>query len=83
MANIRKIGNSYKITVSTGYDVRGKQIRRYMTWTPEPKMTESKAKKEAQRQAVLFEVAPYGLQTKGLIFNVTKPFLYALVRICI
>lgn len=43
MANIRKIegknGTSYKITVTRGRDSNGKQIRHYLTWTPEPKMT--------------------------------------------
>ena len=39
MATIEKRGNSYRITVSNGYDVSGKQIREKMTWTPEPGMT--------------------------------------------
>lgn len=55
MANIREIGNSYKITVSCGYDVRGKQIRRYKTWTPDPKLSKKQVQKELQRQVVLFE----------------------------
>ena len=36
MATIKQRGNSYKITVSCGYDLNGKQIRRHLTWTPEP-----------------------------------------------
>lgn len=39
MANIRKIegktGVSYKITVTSGRDSAGKQIRHYKTWTPD------------------------------------------------
>ncbi|HCA71944.1 MAG TPA: site-specific integrase [Ruminococcaceae bacterium] len=55
MATIQKRGDSYRIRVSDGYDVHGKQIMRSMTWTPPPEMTERQAKKEVNRQAVLFE----------------------------
>ena len=55
MATIRKRNNSYQIGVSCGYDVNGKQIVRYMTYTPEKGMTAKQIKKELDRQAVLFE----------------------------
>ena len=55
MATIKQRGNSYKITVSCGYDLNGKQIRRHLTWTPEPGMTKRQLQKELDRQAVLFE----------------------------
>lgn len=55
MATIRKRGKSYEITVSCGYDVTGKQIRRTKTYTPDEKMTAKQIEKEVQRQAVLFE----------------------------
>lgn len=55
MATIRKKNNSYEITASCGYDITGKQIRRYLTYTPEPNMTAKQIEKEVQRQAVLFE----------------------------
>lgn len=55
MATITKRGKSYKITVSNGYDIHGKQLREHMTWTPEPHMTERQIEKELDRQAVLFE----------------------------
>lgn len=55
MATIRKRKSSYQITVSCGYDLNGKQIRRTMTYTPEPNMTAKQIEKEVQRQAVLFE----------------------------
>lgn len=55
MATIQKRNNSYRITVSCGYDVNGKQLRRSMTWTPEPGMTRRQTEKELDRQAVLFE----------------------------
>lgn len=55
MSTIRKRNNSYEIAVSCGYDINGKQIRRTMTYKPEPNMTAKQIEKEVQRQAVLFE----------------------------
>jgi len=59
MANIREIkgktGTSYKITVTHGRDLNGKQIRHYQTWTPEPKMTQLQIKKALNAAAVDFE----------------------------
>lgn len=55
MANIRKRNKSYEITVSCGYGIDGRQIRRSMTYTPEKGMTAKQIEKEVQRQAVLFE----------------------------
>lgn len=59
MANIKKIvnknGTSYKITVFSGRDSNGKQIRHYMTWTPEKPMTERQMEKEVQKVAFQFE----------------------------
>ncbi len=55
MATCQKRGNSYKITVSCGYDINNKQIRPSMTWTPDPKLSEKQVEKELERQKVLFE----------------------------
>ena len=55
MANIQKRKGSYKITVSAGRDMSGKQIRYYMTWTPPAEMTERQAEKEVQKIAADFE----------------------------
>ena len=55
MASVRKRGKTYHIAVSCGYDATGKQIRRTMTYKPEPNMTEKQVQKELQRQTVLFE----------------------------
>ena len=55
MATTQKRGDSYRITVSCGYDIHGKQIRHTMTWTPDPKMTPKQVEKELKRQTVLFE----------------------------
>ena len=55
MANVTKRGNSYRIRVSCGYDVNGKQVFQARTWKAEPSMTERQIKKELDRQIVLFE----------------------------
>lgn len=55
MATVKKQGRGYKITVSHGYDINGKQLRSYMTWVPDPGMTPRQIEKELNRQAVLFE----------------------------
>ena len=55
MATIQKQGRGYKITVSQGYGCNGKRLRKYMTWVPEPGMSERQLKKALERQAVLFE----------------------------
>lgn len=55
MATIEKRGNSYKIVVSKGYDINGRQLRERMTWTPAPGMTQKQLEKELNRQATLFE----------------------------
>ena len=55
MANIRKRGNSYQIRVSCGYDSKGNQVSKTMTWKRPEGMTDRQADKEAQKQAVAFE----------------------------
>lgn len=55
MATVVKRGKGYKITVSKGYDIAGKQLREHMTWIPESHMTDRQIKKELERQTVLFE----------------------------
>lgn len=55
MATIEKRGKAYRITVSAGLDLDGKQIRHRMTWTPDPKLTPRQVEKELTRQAVHFE----------------------------
>ena len=59
MASIRKIegkrGVSYKITVTKGRDINGKQIRHFMTWKPEPGMTARQTQKALQWAAMDFE----------------------------
>ncbi len=55
MATTQKRGDGYKITVSCGYNIDGKQIRRTMTWKPDVGLTERQVQKELARQVVLFE----------------------------
>ena len=55
MATIMKRGESYRIRVSCGYDIYGKQVTQSKTWRPDPGMTPKQIEKELQRQAVLFE----------------------------
>ncbi len=55
MATIEKRGKGYRITVSAGYNIEGKQLREKMTWIPDRGMTEAQIKRELQRQATIFE----------------------------
>ena len=55
MANFSKRGDSYRIKVSCGYDVHGKQVIQSKTWKPSEGMTPKQIEKELQRQVVLFE----------------------------
>ena len=56
MASIEKRGdNTYRVTVSSGYDDKGKKIRKHKTIALDPKLTPKQAEKELQRQAALFE----------------------------
>lgn len=67
MATVEKRGRAYRITVSHGYDIRGRQIRHKMTWTPAPGLTTRQEEKELNRQVVLFEesVKSGGLRANG------------------
>lgn len=54
---------SYRIIVSDGMDLDGKQIRRIMTWTPTPGMSQHHIEKELNAAAVKFEEQiEYGYQ---------------------
>ena len=55
MANVRKRGNSYQITVSSGYDANGKKIAHTMTWKPDPDMGVRAINKELSIVAADFE----------------------------
>jgi len=51
----RRSENSYRITVSTGYDSKGKKLRKYKSVTLDPGLTERQKEKELQRLAAEFE----------------------------
>ncbi len=59
MATIKRIdgkaGVSFKITVTAGVDINGKQVRHYRTWRPEQGMTERQMQKAVQKAAIDFE----------------------------
>ena len=59
MATIEKItgknGNSYRISVSAGFDTAGKRIRHRTIYKPTPGMTERQIQKAVQRAAADFE----------------------------
>ncbi len=68
MATIRKRGNSYQIRVSEGYDSKGNQVSRTMTWKPAPDMTAKQIENELNKQAIMFEEQC----TKGVIITNVK-----------
>jgi len=58
MASIKRRGTSgvsFLITVTKGRGANGKQLRHYMTWTPERQMTEKQMQKEVEKAAYAFE----------------------------
>jgi len=55
MPSIEKRGSNYRVMVSLGYDMDGKQIRKTTTYTPPEGVTEGKAKKLATAFAYEFE----------------------------
>lgn len=59
MANIKRIdgktGIAYKITVTSGRSTDGKQVRHYLTWKPDPGMTDRQMEKAVQKAAFEFE----------------------------
>jgi len=57
MANITKRGNTYRIRVSCGLDINGKQIIKTLTYKPEKEMTPKQIQKELDKRAIKFEEA--------------------------
>ena len=55
MPSITKRGKTFRIMVSMGYDMDGKQIRKTTTFTPPDGVTEGKAEKLAKAYAYEFE----------------------------
>jgi integrase len=61
MASVTKRGNTYRIMVSMGYDMAGKQIRKTTTYTPPDGVTEGKGRKLAEAFAHDFEKQCQGI----------------------
>lgn len=61
MPSIKKRGNTYRIMVSLGYDIYGKQIRKTTTYTPPEGVSEGKAEKLAMAYAYEFEKRCQGM----------------------
>jgi integrase len=57
MATARKVGKSYQIRVSCGYDRYGMHMEESLYWTPDENLSEKQVQKELERQKVLFEEA--------------------------
>ena len=51
MPSVKKRGDTYRIMVSQGYDIYGKQIRKTTSYTPPEGVTEGKAEKLAMAYA--------------------------------
>ena len=49
MATVRNRGSSYQIRASAGYDSKGHQIVKSLTWTPPQGMTSRQIEKELDR----------------------------------
>lgn len=61
MPSIKKRGDTFRIMVSLGYDMNGKQIRKTTTFKPPENVTEGKAEKLATAYAYEFEKQCQGM----------------------
>lgn len=61
MPSVKKRGDTYRIMVSQGYDIYGKQIRKTTTYTPPDGVTEGKAEKLATAYAFEYEKRCQGM----------------------
>jgi integrase len=61
MPSIKKRGNTYRIMVSLGYNMEGKQIRKTTTFIPPPNVAEKKTEKLATAFAYDFEKKCMGM----------------------
>lgn len=55
MPSVKKRGKTFRIMISMGYDMNGKQIRKTTTFTPPDGVTDGKAEKLAKAYAYEFE----------------------------
>lgn len=55
MASVKKRGNSYRVIVSNGRDITGKQLIETTTYTPDPNKTEKQNRKALEKFVFEFE----------------------------
>ena len=65
---------SYRFCVSLGYDINGKQMRKFKSWKPSPDMTNAQIKREVKAKAQLFEIEC--MQGQCVDDNITFKYLY-------
>jgi len=83
MANITKRGNSYRIRISAGYDISGKQITKQMTWKPTKNMSIKQIAKEVNIIAVNFEqqvANGYGVNSENIKLVDFLPTYYKMIE---
>lgn len=83
MPSISKRGNTYRIMVSLGYDLSGKQIRKTTTFTPPEGVTEGKGAKLAKAYAYEFEKRCMGMTSfnENLKFSELQKWYYEEIAI--
>ncbi len=83
MPSINKRGNTYRIMVSLGYDLNGRQIRKTTTFTPPKEVTEGKGAKLAKAYAYEFEKHCQGMTNlnENLRFSELQKWYYEQIAI--
>ena len=83
MPSISKRGDTYRIMVSLGYGLNGKQIRKTTTFTPPEGVTEGKGEKLAKAYAYEFEKHCQGMTNlnENLKFSELQKWYYEEIAI--
>mgnify|MGYP000930039207 FL=1 len=83
MPSVKKRGDTYRIMVSQGYDIYGKQIRKTTSYTPPDGVTEGKAEKLAMAYAYEFEKRCQGMvnMNENIRFSELAEWYYTQVAV--
>ena len=83
MPSVKKRGDTYRIMVSQGYDIYGKQMRKTTTYTPPEGVTEGKAEKLAMAYAFEFEKRCQGMtnMNENIRFSELAEWYYTQVAV--
>ena len=83
MPSVKKRGDTYRIMVSQGYDIYGKQIRKTTSYTPPDGVTEGKAEKLALAYAYEFEKRCQGMvnMNENIRFSELAEWYYSQVAV--